>query len=282
MKTKTLGILHPGEMGVSVAATARSSGCKVLWASEDRSEATSQRAQQHGLNDAGSIAELSRKCSVIVSVCPPNVAENVAASVAANSFTGLFIDANAISPERAVRIGGIVENARIDFVDGGIVGGPAWNPKKTWLYLSGKRAAEAATFFAAGPLETEVIGREAGQASALKMCFAANTKGTSALLSAILAVADTHGLRDTIFDVWERHLPETAERARKVPASNSAKAWRFVGEMEEIASTFRAAEMPEGFHAAAAQIYQRLAPFKDWPEPPTLDQFLAALKENAP
>ncbi len=282
MKTKTLGILHPGEMGVSVAATARNSGCKVLWASADRSEATTQRAQRENLNDAGSIAELSCQSSVIVSVCPPGVAEEIAASLASSDFSGLFIDANAIAPERAIRIGRNLENSDIDFVDGGIVGGPAWKRKKTWLYLSGRRAAEAATCFAAGPLETEVIGSEAGQASALKMCFAANTKGTSALLAAILAVAESHGLRDTIFEVWERHLPETAERARKVPASNSAKAWRFVGEMEEIASTFRAAEMPEGFHDAAAQIYQRLAPFKDWPEPPTLDEFLAALKGNAP
>ena len=73
------------------------------------------------------------------------------------------------------------------FVDGGIVGGPAWEPGKTWLYLSGERAADVQPYFSAGPLETEVVGDVVGVASALKMCYASYTKGTTALLSTILA-----------------------------------------------------------------------------------------------
>ncbi|MCK7519679.1 MAG: DUF1932 domain-containing protein [Ignavibacteriales bacterium] len=45
----------------------------------------------------------------------------------------------------------------------------------------------------------------------------------------------------------------------------TAKAWRFEGEMHEIASTFEGAGLPDGFHEAAAEIYHRMAGFKDSP-----------------
>ncbi len=59
-------------------------------------------------------------------------------------FRGLYLDANAISPQRAIKIGKMLEANGIHFVDGGIIGGPAWTPKETWLYLSGEDAKEIA------------------------------------------------------------------------------------------------------------------------------------------
>jgi len=143
--------------------------------------------------------------------------------------------------------------------------------------LSGPRADEVASCFSAGPLATHVIGTEVGKASALKMCFAAYTKGTTALLSAILATAEQLGVREELFQQWSHDdadfAKDTALRVRQV----TGKAWRFAGEMEEIAATFREAGLPGEFHLAAALIYQRLAHFKAAQGTPTLDEVLTAL-----
>ena len=277
----TIGILHPGEMGISVAASAQKIGCAVYWASQGRSAATVDRANRHGLLDAGSLADLCAVCSVIVSVCPPHAAEDLADQVIGAGFRGLYLDANAIAPQRAVQIGQRMERAGIAFVDGGIVGGPAWKPQSTWLYLSGSRAEEMAACFAAGPLETKVLGPEIGAASALKMCYAAHTKGTTALLAAILAAAEQYGVSEALAQQWDRDTPgftaQTQQRVRRV----TAKAWRFEGEMQEIAATLQAANLPAGFHQAAAAIYRRLAHFKDAAETPSLEEVIGALQVQA-
>ena len=275
MISQTVGILHPGEMGVSLAASAQNSGHAVLWASADRSPATRRRAEKVELQDAGSLANLCAACAVLVSVCPPHAAETLAEQVAACGFHGLYVEANAISPGRVRRMAHSMAAAGIDLVDGGIIGGPAWQPG-TVLYLSGERAGEAAACFSAGPLETHVLDGGAGAASALKMCYAAYTKGATALLCAILAAAEDLGVREALYRHWERDDPgftqRTDQRARRV----TAKAWRFEGEMREIAATFEEAGLPGGFHLAAAEIYRRLAHFKD-ADTPALEDVLQAL-----
>jgi 3-hydroxyisobutyrate dehydrogenase-like beta-hydroxyacid dehydrogenase len=274
---RKIGVIHPGEMGISVAVSAQKSGCTVYWAAQGRSAATVERAAQHGLFDAGEIGDLCALCSALVSVCPPHAAEDVADQVIAAGFRGLYLDANAIAPARSIQIGQRMERAGATFVDGGIIGGPAWKPQSTWLYLSGSRAEEAASFFVSGPLETKVLGEEIGAASALKMCYAAYTKGTTALLAAILAAAESYGVEEALAQQWEHDTPgfvaQTQQRVRQV----TAKAWRFEGEMEEIAATMVTVGLPGGFHKAAADIYRRLAGFKGAPITPTLAETLAAL-----
>jgi 3-hydroxyisobutyrate dehydrogenase-like beta-hydroxyacid dehydrogenase len=276
--TENLGILHPGEMGISVAVSAQRSGHTVFWASQGRSPATHARAQSHALVDAHSLDELCRTCSIIISVCPPHAAEEVAQQVLAHSFTGLYVDANAISPQRATRIGAALAAQGIAFVDGGIIGGPAWEANTTWLYLSGSEAQRVADCFSAGLLQAEMVGERIGKASAVKMCYAAYSKGTTALLCAILGAAEGLDVREELERQWARDdagFPDqAAQRARRV----TAKAWRFAGEMDEVAATFAEAGMPGGFHRAAAEIYRRLADFKGRTTPPALAEVLAALR----
>jgi 3-hydroxyisobutyrate dehydrogenase-like beta-hydroxyacid dehydrogenase len=277
MQKLRVGILHPGNMGISVAASAQNSGCEVYWASVGRSAQTRERAERFGLRDAGTLASLCGMCSVVVSVCPPHAAEDVAEQVVACGYSGLYLDANAISPQRAVRIGEMMGSAGVAFVDGGIIGGPAWEPSQTWLYLAGERASEVADCFSAGPLETAIIGDEAGRASALKMCYAAWTKGSTALLCAIVAAAEQLGVWQELQLQWARDWPgfpgQTVARLRQV----TAKAWRFAGEMDEISATLQDAAAFGGFHAAAADLYRRLAQFKDAPSTPELAEVIAAL-----
>jgi 3-hydroxyisobutyrate dehydrogenase-like beta-hydroxyacid dehydrogenase len=280
MKPQRVGILHPGEMGISVAASAKNSGCEVYWTSQGRSASTRERVEKIGLNDAGTLAELCARCPIVLSVCPPHAAEDVANEVVRAGFHGLFVDANAIAPQRTLKIAEVVSKAGIDFVDGGIIGLAAWKPQTTCLYLAGPRAEEVAACFSAGPLDTKVLDGPVGKASALKMCYAANTKGTVALLAAIIATAESLGVRDALFEQWKHDDPALPGQVEKRIQANAPKAWRFVGEMEEISRTFREAGTPGEFHAGAADIYARLAKFKGPGTPPTFDEIIAALTEG--
>jgi len=272
---RCIGLMHPGAMGASVGAAVRSNGHTVLWASAGRTASTWGRARRANLDDAGTVPELVKASEIVLSVCPPHAAEEVAHEVAHLGFTGVYVECNAISPDRTRAIQRIIEDAGAHYVDGGIVGGPAWTREaKTNLYLSGPRAAEVAACFAGSPLETPVISERIGAASAVKMGYAAYTKGTTALLTAILGMVEKEGVRADLARQWGDTF--TTQTVRRV-CSNTAKAWRFVGEMHEIAATFRGAGLPGGFHEAAAEVYERLAPFKDHPEPPAIESVLETL-----
>ena len=276
-----VGIINPGAMGISIAASAQAAGQTVYWASAGRSAATRQRAQQHNLLDMDTLAQLCKRCDVIICVCPPHAAESVAEAVLAAGFGGLYCDGNAIAPQKARRIGERMMTAGIDFVDGGIIGPPAWEAGTTRFYLSGKSAPQIANLFDGSVTEAIVIGEEVGRASALKMVFAAQTKGTTALLSAVQATAEAMGVRGDLDAEWSRRLPDAAESRAKQVRTVTAKAWRFTGEMQEIAATFAEAGLPDGFHLAAYEVYRRMAGFKDADELPALDEVLAALLNDS-
>jgi len=264
-------------MGVSIAASAINSGHQVYWVSENRSDKTRLRAEKHGLIEIDTLSQLCVSSEIIFSVCPPHAAEDVAKSVVDQGFNGYYLDANAIAPQRAIKIGQLMESNGIRFIDGGIIGGPAWKPKETSLYLSGKDANVIADCFQNGPLDMKIISPEIGKASALKMCYAAYSKGTTALLAAILTTAESLGIRNELYQQWDMYDLNFSKQANRRATRVTAKAWRFEGEMHEIASTFEEAGLPNGFHEAAAEIYHRMASFKDTPETPKLEDVLDAL-----
>jgi 3-hydroxyisobutyrate dehydrogenase-like beta-hydroxyacid dehydrogenase len=272
-----IGILHPGEMGISVAASAINSGHQVYWTSQGRSNKTRLRAGKLDLMAFETLPELCQTSEIILSVCPPHAAEDVAKSVIEAGFKGFYLDANAISPQRSIRIGQMMKENGNHFIDGGIIGGPAWTSNETWLYLSGNDADRIANCFTKGPLETKVIADEIGKASAFKMCYAAYSKGTTALLSAILAAAESFGVRNELYQHWDMDDASFSEQVNQRATRVTAKAWRFEGEMHEIASTFQEAGLPDGFHQAAAEIYHRMSGFKDPERPPELSEVLQAL-----
>lgn len=277
MTKQNIGILHPGAMGISLAASVQNTGHTAYWVSEGRSAQTQERAAEHNLVEVRSLDELCEICSLIVCVCPPHAAEEVARQTLATSFDGLYLDANAISPQRAKDIARLMDEAGVMFIDGGIIGGPAWEPGSTWLYLSGEYAEHAAVCFSEGPLGTCIIGDEIGKASALKMCYAAYTKGTIALLCAILAAAEALGVRVDLQRQWSRSGSDFADQTVGRVRRATVKAWRFSGEMDEIAATFAGAGVPAGFHEAAGEIFRRIAHFKAQPDQPSLADVLAAL-----
>jgi 3-hydroxyisobutyrate dehydrogenase-like beta-hydroxyacid dehydrogenase len=259
MAEPLVGLLHPGEMGSALGAELRRRGLTVFWASAGRSESTRRRAEEAGLEDAGSVEELARRSDVILSVCPPHAAIEVAGSLA--GFEGIFVDANAIAPATMHTIAELVGER---CVDGGIIGPPPRPPATTHLYLSGSEADSVARLFAETAVDARVLSGEMGDASALKLAYAAWTKGTAALLLAIQAFARAEGVEHALVTEWNESIPQLPDWARQARRSADAKSWRWVGEMEEIAAAFAAHDLPDGFHQAAAEIYRNVPTVREW------------------
>jgi 3-hydroxyisobutyrate dehydrogenase-like beta-hydroxyacid dehydrogenase len=264
MSDVTIGLLHPGEMGAAVGRCLAGHGHAVLWAPEGRSAASGSRAESAGLIAAGGLADLVRRADIIVSVCPPHAALDIAGQVAAAGRQatgpgGIFVDANAISPATARKVAAIVEGGGAGYVDGGIIGPPPAAPGHTRLYLSGPRAEEVRRLFDGTALDARLVGldAQAGAASAVKMAYAAWTKGTAALVLAARGLARAEDVEDVLVAEWALSQPGLDDRSARAARSAAAKGWRWIAEMEEIATAMAAAGLPGGFHQAAAEIYRR-------------------------
>ena len=281
----TIGLLHPGEMGAAVGGCLVSVGHEVLWDPAGRSRASTGRALAAGLTGV-TFDALVKRSSVILSICPPHAALDVAAQVAGTGYTGIYVDANAISVVTAEQVAGIVTALGATYVDGGIIGMPPEVAGHTRLYLAGPRAHEVRLLFGRSALDARIADGSAYAASAVKMAYAAWTKGSSALLLAARALARAGGVERTLLAEWALSQPSLADRSEDAAASAAAKGWRWVAEMEEIAASMTTAGLPAGFHQAAAAIYdrasqadaatrRRMPPPED--PPSTLDTVISAL-----
>jgi Domain of unknown function (DUF1932) len=228
-----VGLLFPGEMGAAVGNAIRG---EVLWASDGRSEATARRAA--AFTDLCSVPELVAASDVVLSICPPAIAEEVAEQVFAEGFDGIFVEANAISPARMKRIAAL--GSRV--VDGSIIGS-----KGISLYLAGDEAAPVADLFAGGDVTAIDLGLEVGAASALKMAFGGWNKIGIALTGQAHAIARAYNVTQWLESegVPSDRLPRVADRA-----------WRWAPEMEEIAETCAELGLREEIPRAAAEFYR--------------------------
>jgi len=270
-----VALLHPGEMGAAVGACLKGRA-SVVCALADRSAATVARAKAAGLEDAGSLEEALRRSGTVFSVCPPHGALALAQQVAACGFKGLYVDANAIAPETARSVGRVVEAAGARFVDAGIIGPPPAKPGTTAMVLCGAASGEAAALLAGSALKTQLLEGPIGSASALKACYAAWTKGTWLLLASICAAAEREGVGAALRERWAATHPQLVEQF-SAPSTNPPKAWRWLGEMEEIAAMFESAGQPGGFLLAAAEVCRKLERFKDDPSRPSIEKIIPAL-----
>lgn len=276
-----VGLLHPGEMGAAIGGRLVAAGVPVLWDDDGRSPATVARAGAAGLERVEDLGELCRRAAVVLSVCPPAAALDVAGRVAACGFGGLYVDANAVAPATAEVVAARCGTA---FVDAAIVGGPplAGSPAATatTVYVSGARAGEVVAILASAGLRSIDLGADPRAASALKMCYAAWTKGSWALLAATAAAARGLGVEDALREEWAHSQPELARRLERGATANAPKAWRFAGELAEIGATMRDAGLPDGFGRAASEVYERLGAYRaghhDGP-PPSLAELLDRL-----
>jgi 3-hydroxyisobutyrate dehydrogenase-like beta-hydroxyacid dehydrogenase len=246
-----IGLLHPGEMGAAFGGALRGCGHEVFWVSDGRSAETAARAHRAGLVSLATLPELAPQVELVLSICPPHAALDVARELA--DFDGVFVDANAVSPGTMAQIAATVRCA----VDGSIIGSPPWDGPTATLYLSAPGAETVAELFTGTNVRTRVLSERIGAASAIKMAYAAWTKGSAALLIAVQQAAVAAGVDAALLDEWQRSQPQLAEQAAQAQRSAESKGWRWVGEMEQIADFFAEADQPDGFHRAAAEIYRR-------------------------
>ena len=259
-------VLHPGSMGGAVAAALTDVGHSVHWVTAGRSIATAERASAAGSIGHDSLAEALAEVDVVLSICPPDNAVQVAQDVAAAAQTTgrhpIYVDANAIAPITMSVIEASLTKAGCAVVDGGIIGFPPVTAGTTRLYISGE-TSEAASLFEGSRLECVAMEGGVGAASALKMAYAAWTKGSAALLLTIAATAEAHGVAADLYAEWDRSQPGLTERLARTAPHTALKAWRWQGEMQEIAATMAQHGLPAGFHLAASETWRRLADFKD-------------------
>jgi 3-hydroxyisobutyrate dehydrogenase-like beta-hydroxyacid dehydrogenase len=254
----TVGLLHPGEMGAAVGGCLVSTGHTVLWDPAGRSRASTGRALGAGLSGEDMAAVVSRS-AVILSICPPHAALDVARQVADAGYGGVYVDANAISVATATEVASVVAAGGAGYVDGGIIGPPPEAPGHTRLYLSGERAEQVRALFARSALDARIAEGSPFAASAVKIAYAAWTKGTSALLLTIRALARAEGVEQTLLAEWALSQPALGRQSERAAGSATSKGWRWIAEMQEIAASMAAVGLPDGFHQAAAEIFARAA-----------------------
>jgi hypothetical protein len=264
-------------MGASIGLSLLASAHEVGWVSDGRSADSHNRAKQ--FEAFATLDDMSSWADGIISVCPPDAAIAQAQAVYATAFDGLYVDANAIAPRSAKDIAQIFGAGA--YVDGGIIGPPALSAGITRLYLSGQHTARVASWFSQGFLEAIALpesdhANSAVAASALKAAYAAHSKGSSALLLAVNALAASSGISEALKAEWDISQPGLNHRSEITANVTSPKAWRFAGEMLEISETFQAQGLSGEFHQGAADIFASMADLKDQPGA-DLDQVIAQI-----
>ena len=261
MPLRTIGIMSPGTMGSAVGKALKLHGFSIITSLEGRTARTTQLAHEAGIENVGNLQNRVKKADLILSILVPSdalkFADRISQSIKESNSEVLFADCNAISPHSSQRIANIINSSGAAFIDGGIIGGPPTKETSPRFYVSGPNAIQMTELDGKG-IDVKFLGGKIGSASAIKMCYAALTKGTSTLHIALLAAAEMLGVSDELALEFEfsqgNALTQMSNGISRIPSN----AHRWIGEMEEIASTFESVGVPPEFHLGAAEIYRLL------------------------
>ena len=292
MSLKTVAVVSPGDMGHAVGRVLGNSGLDVITSLAGRSERTCGLARQAGIRDVGSLEEMVAEADLVLSVLVPSEAVAVARRLAtARSDTGSdapFADCNAVSPESAMTMNAIIADSGGQFIDASIIGPPPGRAEPPRFYVSGEHSGIMMELDGRG-IEVRSLGPRVGRASGIKMCYAALTKGTSALQVALLAAAEVMELSDELRAELLYSQPEAYGRMEQQIPGLPVKASRWIGEMLEIADTFDHLGLTPLFHRAAADIYRVVSEMPFAQETPetgdstrSLEQTISALARSLP
>ncbi|WP_033247418.1 DUF1932 domain-containing protein [Nocardia carnea] len=272
-----VGLLHPGRMGSAIAERLTRAGHTVLWTPERRSPATAERAAAAKLQPS-TLPELVSTAEIVLSICPAEAADEVAESVMKHRYTGIFVEANAIKPDRARAINdALADTATV--IDAVISGAPPGGEGEPRIYLAGppEAAATVDELLVSSRLDSRRLGDEIGAASAFKMMTASYMRAARAAAMETHALAAHYGVTDALIQE-AHHLRAPMLADRDYIPSVAARAWRWAFEMNEISSTLKVANLPTGLADGAKAIFERLAAAKDkWNITP--DEVFALLKD---
>ena len=262
MSVHTVAILSPGDMGSGVGYALGQNDFDVITYLRGRSNRTRELAAQAHFRDIPTLGLLVEQADVILSILVPDQAVSVANDVAsAMKLTGkhaVYADCNAVSPQTTRRIEAIITDAGGQYVDGGIIGGSPTRGVPPRFYVSGEHA-DVVTELDGKGITVKPLGTEIGRASGIKMCYAALTKGTATLQTALLTAAESMNLTDELVAEFEFSQPAALKQMSTGISRIPPNAHRWIGEMEEIAATFDDLGITPFFHKGAAEMYRLLS-----------------------
>ena len=275
MKLNKIAILSPGEMGHAVGPCLLAGRFDVASCLAGRSQRTQALAAAAGIRNIPDLDELVRTSDLILAILVPDqaamLAKEVAVAIRRTGSSPVYVDCNAVAPSTVLDIEQIITGAGGRFLDVGIIGGPPSDHEKTRFYVSGPHEEMFLRLDGHGIL-VRPLGSEIGRASGLKMCYASVTKGISALYAAALITAEVMDLSKdlmTEFSESQKQRMEAIEGLKNL----SAKSFRWIGEMREIAATYAQAGVTPEFHAGAAEIFRLITESRIGHErPETVDQ----------
>ena len=276
MMVNTVAIMSPGDMGHAVGQVLSESGIDVITCTDGRSQRTKNLAEMAGLRQVATLEDMVIQADLVLSIMVPSKAMSFVREISphfeSSKTPTYFADCNAVSPQSALAMAEVINQAGGKFIDGGIIGTAPTKGDTPRFYVSGPDASVVMELDGRGII-VKAIGNKVGQASGIKMCYAALTKGTNTLHVALLTAASRMGLTDDLRKEFEfsqkSHLAAMEKGISRLPAN----AHRWIGEMEEIAATFENLGVTPNFHKGAAEIYKMLnsTPFaKESPE--TIDK----------
>ena len=261
MAIETVAILSPGDMGHAVGQLLREHELKVVTCLTGRSQRTKDLAELAGIADVPDLNEMVAQSQIILSISVsemvPSICQQVADAIKATKADVLFAECNAIAPQLSRQMEPIITEAGGRYIDASIVGGPPLNGSSPRFYASGDNTAEFEGLSNFG-LDVRTVGTEVGQASGIKMCYAAMTKGSSALYFELLMAAEMMGLSDFVKAEFQSSQPAVLQRMERGLPGVPAKARRWVSEMEEIKATFEYLRLTPHLFQGVADMYRMI------------------------
>ena len=259
MPINTVAILSPGDMGHAVGQLLKQHELRVITCLTGRSDRTKGLAKLAGIEDIEDFDEMVKTSDLIMSITVseivPALCKEVANAIQRTDSNLLFAECNALSPETTKSMEQIITEAGGRFVDASIIGGPPRNGSSPRFYTSGPNASEFEQMREFG-LDVRNIGPNTGQASGIKMCYAAMTKGTAALHSQLLLAAETLGLYEPLMNEFASGHKAVIERMEGWIPGVPAKSRRWVSEMQEIEATFQELGMTPHIFEGVADMYR--------------------------
>ena len=258
---ETVGVMSPGDMGSGVGGVLKKNGLRVLTALDGRSDASKKRAAEEDFEDVESLDELVKQCDLVLSILVPSeallFAQDIAEAIVRTNSEIAVADCNAVSPATGIKIDEIITAAGGKFIDSGIIGPSPRMGASPRFYASGEHAHILGELDGKG-IDVPIMDGPVGRASGLKMVYAALTKGAAALHASTLMTATSLGIYDDLIKELELSQSGTLETMGRVK-SISAQAFRWIGEMEEIAATFEDVGTTPNIHTGAAETFQTIA-----------------------
>ena len=261
MSVETVGVMSPGDMGSGVGGVLKKNGLRVITALNGRSDDSKRRASEQEFKDVGSLDELVIQSDIVLSILVPSqalsFAQNIAEVIVRTDAKVAVADCNAVSPSTGVKIGEEITGAGGKFIDAGIIGGSPRAGAVPRFYACGEHANIIGELDGKG-ISVPIMNGPIGSASGLKMVYAALTKGTAALYASTLMTAKSLDLYEDLINELE-HSQGSTLTGMDMLKTVSTKAFRWIGEMDEIAATFGDAGTTSKIHEGASETFQAIA-----------------------